>query len=127
MIQKNQIEKQQQKDQPGLKELIAIFSGLTLLFVNLGDLTVISSFASSTFLLIFVSINFSAFRLRKKIVIGVLPCLSGILLCFVSWLVLCGYLWQHNRRSLIWIEVFYLGTVILEFLFSERRIFIRKR
>ncbi len=105
---------------------LCIISGLTLVFVNLGDLTVISSFASSTFLLIFASINLSAFRLRKEIGIGTLSSLSGMLLCLASWLVLCGYLWQHGRNSMIWIAIFYLGTAIVELLFSERRLFSQK-
>ncbi len=103
---------------------LCIISGLTLLFVNFGNLTIISSFASSTFLMIFASINFSAFRLRKKIGIGALTCLLGIVLCFASWVVLCGYLWEHNRSSMIWIGIFYICTAAIEFLFSKRRIFI---
>ena len=46
--------------------LIAITSA-TLAFVNLGNLTIISSFSSSTFLLIFALINLSAWRLRNTI------------------------------------------------------------
>ena len=63
---------------------LCIISGPTLVFVTLGDLTVVSSFASSTFLLIFASINLSAFRLRKKIGISTLSSLSGVLLCLAS-------------------------------------------
>ena len=99
---------------------LCVISGLVLVFVNLGDLTVISSFASSTFLLIFASINLSALRLRKRISIGLVVPIAGLLLCFFSWLVLCGYLWQHSRDSLLWMAAFYLSTAIFEFLFSQR-------
>jgi len=99
---------------------LCIITGVTLLFVNLGDLTVISSFASSTFLLTFASINIAAIRLRRKIGIAPIVPLIGMLLCLISWLVLCGYLWEHDRSSLLWIAVFYLGTAALEFLFSKR-------
>ena len=102
---------------------LCIISGVTLVFVNLGDLTIISSFASSTFLLIFASINFTAFRLRKKIGISPTAPLAGLLLCLVSWLVLCGYLWNHDHTSLLWIAIFYIGIALLEFLFSQRRLF----
>lgn len=44
---------------------------LTLLFVNTTNLVIISSLASSTFLLIFAAINLSAIRLRKKIGIAI--------------------------------------------------------
>jgi len=102
---------------------LCIISSITLVFVNLGNLTIISSFASSTFLLVFASINFSAFRLRKRIGINSTLPLLGLLFCLVSWLVLCGYLWKHNYNSLLWIAVFYIGVALVEFLFSKRRLF----
>ncbi len=114
--------KERTKDIPWVS--LCIISGLTLLFVNFGDLTVISSFASSTFLLIFACINFSAFRLRKQIGIGTLTSLCGVVLCLTSWFVLCGYLWGHGRHSMIWIGIFYIGTAVIELLFSERRLFL---
>jgi len=106
---------------------LCIISGVTLVFVNRGDLTIISSFASSTFLLIFAGINFSALRLRQRI--GSTPGapLAGLLLCLAAWLVLCGYLWKHNHSSLLWIAAFYIGVVFVEFLFSERRFFFTRK
>lgn len=107
---------------------LCIITALTLLFVNLADLTIISSFASSTFLLIFASINLSAWRLRKRIGISALIPAAGLLLSLLSWLGLCGYLWQHDQRGLLWMLVFYLGTVAAELLFSQRRLlFTRHR
>ncbi|VAW19390.1 hypothetical protein MNBD_ALPHA12-888, partial [hydrothermal vent metagenome] len=88
---------------------------------NLSDLTAISSFASSTFLLIFASINLSAFRLSRRIGINPALPLAGIVLTVLSWLVLNFYLWQQNRGSMIWIALFYLGTIVLEILFSLTR------
>ena len=99
---------------------LCIITGVTLLFVNLGNLTVISSFASSTFLLIFTSINLAAFRLYSTIGISRLAPLSGLLLCSSSWGVLCFYLWAHNRQALLWMGVFYAATIIIELLFSRR-------
>ena len=100
---------------------LCIISAVTLVFVNLGDLTVISAFASSTFLLIFASINYSALRLRERIAINLWLPMAGLLLCVASWMVLCGYLWIHARPSLLWMVVFYLVTTVLEFAFSQRR------
>lgn len=106
---------------------LCIISVITLVFVNLSDLSIISSFASSTFLLIFASINFSAYRLRRQIGITPMTPLAGMLLCLMSWLVLCGYLWKNSYNSLLWITVFYIGVALLELLFSQRRLFfIRK-
>jgi len=104
---------------------LCVVSSIALLVINLADLAAISSFASSTFLLIFASVNFAAFRLRGQIKISPVVPLGGLLLCLASWLVLWGYLWQHDRRSLMWITVFYVGATALEFLFSGRRLFFR--
>ena len=106
---------------------LCIISGITIVFVNLSDLTDISSFASSTFLLVFSSINFSAFRLRRHINISPLVPLSGLVLCLACWAVLCTYLGQHNARSLWWIIISCLVITVLEVLFSRRRLFFNRR
>lgn len=98
---------------------------VTLIFVNLADLTIISSFASSSFLLIFAIINFSAIRLRKKISGNVLLPLAGMLLSLASWTALMTYLWQTNRNSILWIGLIYLAVVLAELLFSQRRCILR--
>jgi len=100
---------------------LCIITAVTLVFVNSGNLTIISSFASSTFLLIFASINLSSLRLRRTIAIGAAGPLAALLACLASWLTLCGYLWMNDRASLMWMGVFYLATAIMEFLFSQRR------
>ena len=98
----------------------------TIVFVNLANLTIISSFASSSFLLIFALINLSAWRLRHKIGGNVLLPLSGMLLSLISWLALMIYLWQTNRSSILWIGLIYLIVVLSELLFSQRRRFFCK-
>lgn len=100
---------------------LIIITATTLIFVNLSNLNIISSFASATFLLIFSSIHLSAFRLRKIINIHPAIPLSGLLLTVSSWLGLMIYLWQSDRRSLIWIGIFYIGIFLIEILFSQRR------
>jgi amino acid transporter len=101
---------------------LVIISFITMIFVNIGDLTIISSFSSSSFLLIFASINLSAFRLRKEIKISTFLPILGMIMCILSWIVLFYYLWEHNKSSLMWIGAFYMGIIILEFIFSKRRI-----
>jgi len=101
---------------------LSVISILTLIFVNIADLTLISSFASSTFLLIFVFINFSAIKLHKQIGITIYYPLTGLMLSLISWMVLIIYLWQTNENGLIWLGIFYITVIIAELLFSERRI-----
>jgi len=105
---------------------LCILTAATLLFVNLGNLTVISAFASSTFLLIFSGINLAALKLRARIGLGLASPLAALILSFASWLVLMGYLWQNSRASLAWICAAWIGIAMAELLFSERRI-IRRR
>ena len=88
-------------------------------------MTIISSFASSTFLLAFTAINLSAFRLRKRIgVHAVLPLLGGVG-AFASWVVLAVYLFRKNVQGLEWIVGFYAAIVVVELVFSERRLIRR--
>lgn len=95
------------------------------MFVNLADLTIISAFASSAFLLIFAAINLPAFRLRRQLGIGWGVPLMGFLSTMTSWMVLVMYLWYTNRAALFWIGLCYLGTILIELVFSERRILFR--
>ena len=102
--------------------LLAI-SLVTLVFVNIADLTIISSFASSTFLLIFIAINLSAFRLSQRIGAKIWPPILGLILAAASWVVLMVYLWNHEPKSLIQISIFYLVVIIAELIFSKRSVF----
>ncbi len=99
---------------------------VTLLFVNLSNLTIISSFASSTFLLIFALINLSACLLRQKTGSNALLPLTGLLLSLASWAALMIYLWGTARQSLYWIGVIYLSVIAAELLFSQRRCICRR-
>ena len=76
--------RREQDDIPWVS-LIAITLA-SLLFVNLTDLTIISSFASSTFLLIFALINLSAWRLRKQTSGNGFLALTGMTLSLACWL-----------------------------------------
>ena len=102
---------------------LVVISAITLVFVNGADLTIISSFASSTFLLIFAAINLSAWRLRGCIRIRAWIPLTGMVFAFGSWLVLVMYLWQTDGGTLVWLGLSYAGVIAAELLFSRRRRF----
>ena len=101
---------------------LIVISGFTLAFANLADLTIISSFASSTFLLIFATINFSAWKIRCRIQENAAVALSGLVLSLAAWVVLIVYLWASSRYSLYWIAFIYAAVVATELLFSRRRL-----
>lgn len=100
---------------------LLVMTALTILFVNLADLDVISSFASSTFLLIFAAVNLSALRLRDRLHGGIGVALCGFVFSFAAWMTLIVYLYQSDRTSLLWIGGLYLAVVCAEVLFSKRR------
>ncbi len=100
---------------------LLIISFVTLLFVNLANLNIISSFSSSTFLLIFALINLSAWRLRKKLKISQTLPIIGMILSLASWFALIVYLWQSRPASLVWIAGIYMLVIGAELLFSQRR------
>jgi amino acid transporter len=101
---------------------LIVITMVAVLFVNTMDLTIISSFASSTFLLVFASVNLSAFRLRAKI--GIHPSLPLLAMtaCLVSWIVLVIYLYRTSAYGLAWILVAYSAVILGELAFSERRL-----
>jgi amino acid transporter len=106
--------------------LIAITT-ISILFVNTMDLTIISSFASSTFLLIFASINLAAFRLRQRIGIHPIQPLLALTLCLASLAVLVTYLYKTAAHGLSWIFGVYAALVLAEFVFSKRRLIMNKQ
>jgi amino acid transporter len=106
---------------------LLVISGATLVLVNLGNLTVISSFASGTFLLIFFAINLAAFRLRARIGLGAALPLAGCVMSLGSWLALGWYLERTAPDTLVWIGVTYAGVIGAELLFSKRRLLLRAR
>ncbi len=98
---------------------------MSLIFVNTADLTKISSFASSTFLLIFAAINLSAFRLRKEI--GAHPAISltGCTLAMSALLILFWHLFTTDKHSLCIIAAMYIASIVAELVFSKRRLFLK--
>ncbi len=106
---------------------LIIISLMTLIFVNLANLNIISSFASSTFLLIFTLINLSAWRLRKQLKITAVLPVIGMVLSMISWFALLIYLWQSKPSSLIWIAAIYLTVICAELIFSQRRCIFKAR
>ncbi len=106
---------------------LLIITAITLAFVNLADLTMISAFASSTFLLIFTAINTTAFLLRREIGIRPLLPVTGAVLALASWLTLMRELFDQQHAALYWLLAAYLAVAAGEFLFSQRGLLIRRR
>ena len=105
---------------------LIIITALSLLFVNTANLTIISSFASSTFLLTFVGINIAAIKLGKEININFFIPLFGLLMSALSWITLMIYLVQSDLHALLWIGGFYLAVIFAEILFSQRGLIFKK-
>ena len=105
--------------------LLAI-SGVTLLFANTANLTIISSFSSSTFLLLFAAINLAALRVRDRVSGETLTPWLGLILSGASWMTLNLYMWEHARDTLVYAGLFYVAVVAAELLFSERRVIRQK-
>lgn len=93
---------------------LVVLSALTVAFVLFANLTVISSFASATFLIIFALVNFSAYRLRARIHMNPLMPMGGALLSCAALITLLWHTWQTDRVSLAWIAGVYLAAVLCE-------------
>jgi amino acid transporter len=106
---------------------LGIITAVTLVFVNVADLTVISSFASSTFLLIFAAINLSAFRLRKQIGCRPIPAAAGFILATASLVILLWHLYRTDPHSLVVLAAAFAVITAAELLFSKRRVLFRSK
>jgi len=85
----------------------------SLVFVNTANLTIIASFASATFLLIFASINLAAFRLRKQIGIQIWACTLGGLLSLSALIALIIYTQQTSPDTLIWMAALFISILLI--------------
>ena len=112
--------KERTKDIPWLS--LVIITVVTIVFVNTSNLSIISSFASSTFLLIFMAINLSAIMLHKLIEIKIIVPIIGFILATASWITLVVYLAKTQSNSFVYIGIFYLLIIVLELFFSERKL-----
>ena len=93
--------------------LIAL-TAAALGFALSAPLAIISTFASATFLLIFLAVNLSAWRLRRRIgLAGVWP-LIGSATTGAGFVLLLARTYLVAPQSLLWIAGFYAGAVTLE-------------
>ncbi len=92
-----------------------------LVFALMAPLAIISTFASATFLLIFLAINLSAWRLRRRIgLAGIWP-LAGAVATAASFLLLMVHSFAASPTSLAWIVGFYAAAVAVEIVLTIRR------
>lgn len=116
--------KEKTKDIPWVS--LVVITVVTLAFVNSANLTIISAFASATFLLIFASINLSALRLRTRIGLRMIWPVLGLVLTSASFITLAGYLYQTSRGTLEVILLLYASVILVEWLFSPRGVWFRR-
>ena len=100
--------------------LVAL-TAAALVFALIAPLAIISTFASATFLLIFLAINLSAWRLRRRIGLAGLWPLAGALATGASFLLLMARSLAEDPASLVWIVGFYLAAVAVEAVRTRRR------
>ncbi len=105
---------------------LLVVTALTLLFVNTADLNMISSFSSSTFLLIFGAIHLSAIRLRQRVQAPVTIAILGLAATTTSWVVLMLYLLKKHPDTFLGIVIMYVAVGMAEILFSKRRWVMRE-
>jgi amino acid transporter len=93
---------------------LVTLTAATVAFILFADLTVISAFASATFLLIFLGVNGSAARLHARIGLNPVLPVCGTILCAVTFLVVLWHTWRTSPRSLAWIAGVYAAALVSE-------------
>ena len=91
---------------------LVILTVMALVLALAADLTVISTLASATFLLIFAAVNLAALKLSGRIGLHPLVPLAGTLLATASFAILVVHSWHTDRTSIGWLIAFY-GTAVL--------------
>lgn len=77
-----------------------VITGLAVLLSALGNLELIASFSSLTFLLVSIAVCIANLRLRSSTKSAATPVVAGILLMITTVILLVIYLSQHNRPAL---------------------------
>ena len=89
-------------------------AAVTIAFTLLGNLKIISTFSSATFLLIFTAVNLSAIRLSKRIRLHITVPAIAALLSGSSLVTLLWHTWSDDRASAAAIAAFYLAAIAIE-------------
>ena len=93
---------------------LVTLTAATIAFILFANLDVISTFASATFLLIFLGVNASAARLHGRIGLNPVLPLCGTLLCGMTFLVVIWHTWSTSPTSLAWIAATYAIALLGE-------------
>jgi len=93
---------------------LLVLSTASLLLTLTANLAIISTLASTTFLLIFAAVNLAALRLSKQIQLHPILPLAGAALAFASCGVLVWHSWSTDRASLAWLALFYAAAILIE-------------
>ncbi|GAA4781166.1 amino acid permease [Stakelama sediminis] len=104
----------QERKRPVPYIALLVLTALSLAFALLAPLSIISAFASATFLMIFAGVNLAALRLARTIGLHPLIPFSGAALTIISFLVLLWHIWQQDRISLLVIVGTYAIAAALE-------------
>ena len=100
---------------------LLVLTGLALLFTMLAHLTLISAFASATFLLIFLAVNVAALRLAKEIKLHWVFPAAGAVMTAASLCVLVWHMWTSSRVNLYWMAAFYGMAIVAQIALQWRR------
>lgn len=100
---------------------------IALLFTLFNGLEMIASFSSMTFLLVSVGVSAANLRLRSVTKSKTWLILLGILLMGATVCTLVAYLWLTQKTILLSIGLIYIVILIVELLFSKRRIWFRSQ
>ena len=104
---------------------IVLLTCLALLFTLTNGLETIASFSSMTFLLVSIGVSVANLRLKSETRSSIPLILLGIVLMGATISTLIVYLWQNQRTTLMWIGIIYLLVIVIELLFSKRRMFFK--
>ena len=105
---------------------VIVLTAFAISFSVLNGLETIAAFSSFTFLLVSIAVSLANIKLIKTTKSNLWLILLGVALMTATIITLIVYLYENNANTLILIGAIYLIVIIIELLFSKRRLFYKR-
>jgi amino acid transporter len=104
---------------------VVVLTFLAIVFSISNSLESIAAFSSMIFLLLATAVSLANLRIHRQTHSRVLVVLTGIVLMLATLITLLVYLWKSKPRILVLSLGIFLVVVVIELVFSKRRIWLK--
>jgi amino acid transporter len=106
-------------------QAVIVLTAMAVVFTISNSLESIAAFSSMIFLLVSIAVSIANLKLRKQTGSRMPVILAGLVFMLATVATLMAYLWINKPHILVLAVAIFLVVVIIELLFSRRRIWRR--